>query len=208
MDMFVCFIIIVGCAWGLYVEGMFGAFVMFCNVLIAGLITFNFFEPLADSLDSAFKGTLAQPYADAFAMILIFPVVLGILRVVCSQIAPKEVDIHPMVNKIGGGLIGALTGYILAGIIFCLFQTLPWHRNFMYYEWKYEPGEAFRSLFPPDRVWLAMMHRASTHGFAAGDNSAFDNTGTYSLRYARYRRYDDRGEVMPYFGELDKDIGR
>jgi len=36
-------------------EGLFTAFCMCCNVLIAGLLAFNFFEPLAELLESGLR---------------------------------------------------------------------------------------------------------------------------------------------------------
>ena len=36
----------------------------------------------------------------------------------------------------------------------------------------------------------------------------FDKHGTFELRYLRYRRYDDRRDPLPYFGELDAEIHR
>ena len=74
-----------------------------------------------------------------------------------------------------------------------------------------------RRLLPPDRVWLALMHYAGANGFArSADNEAadspfdryptFDRSGTFELRYWRYRRYSDKEGPMPYHGELDQEL--
>ena len=36
-----------------------------------------------------------------------------------------------------------------------------------------------------------------------GAMPGFDPDGTFELRYARYRRYDDNRDAMPYKGEFE-----
>jgi len=46
-------------------------------------------------------------------------------------------------------------------------------------------------VLPPDRVWLALMRRASTGPFRQGEDPGFDPGGSFEQRYARLRRYAD-----------------
>src|SRR5262245_20252220 len=86
------------------------------------------------------------------------------------------------------------------------------------------PAAALRKVLPPDRVWLAMMQRAGAYPFAnneekpggvlSGDGApvdryvTFDKQGSFSLRYARLRRYGDYREALPDGGEFDAQFPR
>src|SRR5262249_27149435 len=153
--------IMLGVGYALLVEGLFTAFLMCCNVLLAGFITFNFWEPLADQLDSLFAGSFLSGYEDALCLVVLFSLTLGILRLVTNNLAFTEVAFPMAVHRAGGALCGFLTGYLVCGFLVCMMQTLPWHENFMYFEWKPEGEEGgIRKYLPPDRVWLALMRRA------------------------------------------------
>jgi len=178
-----------------FVEGLFTAFVMCCNVVGAGLVAFNFFEPLASQLDIG-------GYEDIMSMVLIFSLTLAMLRTLTNSLAHTEIEFIPHLQRPGGALFGILTGYLVSGFLVCALQTLPWHENFMHFAPKYESGNTLRSILPPDRMWLAMMHWAGKAGFSSGEET-FDKYGSFELRYARYRRYNDGRDPLPYRGEFD-----
>ncbi len=197
-------------AYAFFREGVFTAFGMLVNVFLAGLVTFNYYEPMAAFLQPTFKGFL-DGYEDAFSMVLIFAVILALLRSALNAIVNKDPSYHPIMHQFGGAFVGLVTGYFLAGFFFCLLQTLPWHEFFMSFDPRLE-GDAevsMRRYLPPDRVWLAMMHRASLKMFSTSPAEAFDKDGSFEWRYARYRRYSDDprrpppGDPLPYCGELD-----
>lgn len=192
-------------SYAFMVEGIFGAFTMFVNVLIAGLLAFNFWEPLAGSLEGTFFGTFLQGYEDALCLTGIFWLSLVFLRVATNQFAPAEIEVHPAVQRGGGALFGALTGYVVSGFLLCVFQTLPWQVHFLGFDAEYKAEEVTRAYIPADRVWLALMHRAGLFGFANGEEPTFDPQGSFELRYARYRRVDS-SHPLQYYGEFDQDI--
>lgn len=191
-------------SYAFMVEGIFGAFTMFVNVIIAGLVAFNFWEPLAGYLEPNVFDTVLQGYEDALSLTAIFWLVLVLLRVATTQFAPAEIEVHPAAQRGGGALFGMLTGYLVSGFLLCVFQTLPWQVRFLSFEPDYQAEQVTRSYIPSDRVWLAMMSRAGSHGFA-GDDETFDPQGTFELRYARYRRVD-KSHPLPYYGEFDRDV--
>ncbi|HEV3204493.1 MAG TPA: CvpA family protein [Gemmataceae bacterium] len=197
---FLTVIIMLLLGYAYFVEGLFTAFVMCCNVVGAGLVAFNFFEPLASQVELG-------GYEDFLSLVLIFSLTLAILRTLTNTLANTEVEFIPHLQRPGGALFGMITGYLASGFILCAIQTLPWHENFMLFEPKYESGNTLRSILPPDRLWLAMMHRAGDAGFSRGDQT-FDPSGSFELRYARYRRYNDSRDPLPYHGEFDPGIYR
>jgi Colicin V production protein len=187
-------------AYSFWREGVFTAFCMLINVVVAGFVAFNFFEPLADLMEPLFAGFMPG-YEDCVALILLAAGVLGLLRWATNQLVNTQIDYHPMFHQFGAGFVGLVTGYLLAGFLLCVFQTLPWHENFLNLEVKVDsaaPNANWREILPPDRVWLALMHRAGEIPFSQSEGKTFDPYGNFELRYARYRRYNDVREAMPY----------
>src|SRR5436305_11998949 len=113
-------------AYAFMVEGVFGAFCMFVNVIVAGLVAFNFWEPLASYLEPNFFATVLQGYEDALCLTAVFWLTLVLLRVATTQFAPLELEVHPTAQRAGGALFGMLAGYLVSGFLLCVFQTLPW----------------------------------------------------------------------------------
>lgn len=195
-------------------EGLLTSLTMLCNVLIAGVITFNFFEPLADVLGPILRGMFLAGYEDLICMLGIFCISLAALRLATNTLAHVLVQFPPAVQRPGGFIVGMIVGYLTAGFLLCVLQTIPWHQNFLGFDYEYKSGpeNALRHYLPPDRVWLALMHRAGAYTFAnqedevrARDSSSpydryktFDQEGEFELRYARFRRHNDKGMVETY----------
>ena len=183
------------------IEGTFSACVMFFNIFFAGLIAFNFFEPIASFVEGQIPAEAkARGYEDALSLIFLFWGTLGLLRLATNFLASTEVAFHPIAQRAGGAAIGLAAGYLVSGFLVAAFQTLPCPENFLGYEPRVEEGHRY---FPPDRVWLATMHRAGAVPFWR-TNDTFDSEGTFTARYARYRRYGEGRDPLPYRGELDK----
>ncbi|SRR5712692_2806084 len=189
------------------IQGLATAFAMFCNVMLAGLIAFNFWEPLADLLDPPLSRSFFAGYEDAICLTALFGVSFALLRLATNTLSRAMIDFHPVAQLAGGAFFGLATGYLLAGFLVCIFQTLPWHENF----WGYEPNwqanqSGLDAVLPPDRVWLSMMHRAGEAGFSRGDRLTFDPQATFVIRYARFRRYGDQRQPLLYNGEFNLEL--
>jgi hypothetical protein len=213
-------------AYSFFLEGLFTAVTMCLNVLIAGLVAFNYWEPLADLLDPAFTGTALEGYEDAFVLAFLFIVTLALLRLLTNNLANSVIDYTQAPQQGGAAVVGLLTGYLLCGFFVCLLQTLPWHKNFMGFEAKASETDGIvRELLPSDRVWLALMRRAGAYPLCNREDTAapqdpnsdsyyydraitFDKYGTFELRYERYRRYGDSENPRKYEGELDRELHR
>jgi uncharacterized membrane protein required for colicin V production len=216
---FFTILIMLAVGYALLREGIFTAFLMLCNVVMAGLVTFNFYEPLADLMEDNINDTF-RPYSDAVVMVALFCVTLGLLRLATNAIANTEPNFIFWVRRSGGFFFGMCTGYLVSGFLLCVLQTLPWSETFLGFvpPNPAEPRMGMSRVLPPDLVWLAMMHRAGGYAFAnnldeLGDPTSpsateryltFDKGGTFEIRYERYRRYGDKKpEPLEYYGELE-----
>src|SRR5438105_4805759 len=124
-------------------EGLFTASVMCANVLAAGLVAFNFWEPIAGWLGAQASGF---EYGDALCLVTLFCLTLGLLRLATNTMAPLQVEFHPALQSAGGAVFGLLTGYLVAGFMVCVFQTLPWHQQFMNFDYADGPKEGTRRV--------------------------------------------------------------
>src|SRR6202040_4123473 len=110
----------------------------------AGLVAFNFFEPLAELLEGGLASTPLHGYEDAFCLLILFCITLGALRTVTNILANAQISLPQALQRGGGVVFGMLTGYLVMGFLLCAFQTMPWHENFMYFDPTYDSSNMLR----------------------------------------------------------------
>ena len=195
---FLTVVLMAGVACAFWRQGLLAAVAMGVNVFLAGLAAFTFWEPLADLLEPRLAGTFLAGYEDGLCLVALFCLALGALRLATHALAPRAAAYPPALQRGGAVAFGLATGYLVAGFLLCVLQTLPWQEHFLFFDDPGDPGTAVRQVLPPDRAWLALMRRAGAYPFA----------DTFELRYAHYRRHPPGGEPQPYRGELDREIQR
>src|SRR5438270_11838323 len=87
-DVVVAFLILL-MTYAISSEGLWGACLMFFNVLFGGLIAFNFYEPLAKLL--ADNVSLLAGFADTLCLLVLFIASTFILRLTTESLAPAMV---------------------------------------------------------------------------------------------------------------------
>lgn len=177
-------------AYAFWRQGVLPAFAMFVNILLAGLVAFNFFEPIAEQLDSMFTDSFLHGYEDSLSLIVLFCLTLLFLRWASNELIHTIIQYNPVLQQGGAVLFGVLAGYLVAGFLVCVAQTMPFDEHFLHFEARIEARSAsgkLRRILPPDRVWLALMHRASKESFDWDENT-FDPDASFELRYAHERR--------------------
>src|SRR5581483_384441 len=124
-------IVIGAVGYAQYRNGLFSAFAMLIMVVLAGVVAFNFWEPLANLLDPTFQGTFLAGTEDLIALTALFCLALGLLRWGVNTLAPAMIDYHGAVQLAGAGVVGMVTGYLVSGFLVCALQTLPLDENFL-----------------------------------------------------------------------------
>src|SRR4051812_9262702 len=144
--------ITLGIAYALMSEGLWGAALMFFNILFAGVIAFNFYEPLAKLV--AANMSFAAGYADLVCMMGIFLVSLIIFRLTTETLAPSMVRFPPPVYHIGRVAFGFAGGVLTMAIILMAFNLAPIHKKLFSvagYDYKLPFGMGI------DRGWLGFF---------------------------------------------------
>ncbi len=193
-------LIMLAVAYAFFLQGLQTAFAALVNVFLAGLIAFNFWEPIATELEQQLNGTFAQGFEDWLSLMVLFCVSLLALRLITNIIAKTEPELPAALQQGGATLCGLLTGYLTAGFIICAMQTLPIPEDFLGFSARIDPAGGTRRFLPPDRVWLAMMQRGSL-GPLSTDGDGFDPRGYFELGYMRHRRYGNNRDAQRYNGE-------
>ncbi len=106
-----------------YQQGLFFAILMLFHALVAVVASLAFAEPLAGWLVAV---DMPKAYAFAAAALLgaVIPAV-GIRLAIGAAVPQDAVRFEPLVDKIGGGAIGAMAGVIVAGGVLILMSLAP-----------------------------------------------------------------------------------
>ena len=149
---FLTVLIMGGVTYAFWREGLLTALTAACNVFLAGLVAFAFWEPIADQMGLALANSFLHGYEDAVCLVTLFALTLALLRYLTNNLANAHLEYHPVLRQAGTVVFGLITGYLASGFLVCVLQTLPWQVNFLQFD--YHADKTPRVL-PPDHVWLA-----------------------------------------------------
>lgn len=169
-------VLILGMTYALMSEGLWGAALMFMNTLFAGLIAFNFYEPLAALLSQNVDAM--SGYADTLCLLVLFTVSLLLLRLTTESIAPSMVRFPTPVFHIGRVFFALAGSMVAMSILLLSFHTSPVHKKIF--------GSIDYDKRPPfgqglDHKWLAFFQYTTGQTFAQhlGEESRIDARNTY-----------------------------
>ena len=184
-------LIMLGITYAVGSEGVYGAAIMFINVMFAGLMAFSLFEPCARwvAANLGFMATMA----DFVCLILLFGVFFTILRLLTDMLGVWYVRFHGAVDQIGRYLFGAATAWYLVGMFVCMVETAPVHKKFLGYQWE---THAFWTL-GIDRFWLGFMRDTTDRILERQPKRPFDANCDFILRYHNFRPYGEPDQTMP-----------
>src|SRR5437868_1196891 len=119
----VIFLLILGIWYALISEGLWGAALMFFNVMFSGLIAFNFYEPLAGLLAS--NVSAMGGYADTLCLIGLFGVSLVFFRLTTESIAPGMVRFPTPIYHLGRIVFATAASFMTIAILILAYETSP-----------------------------------------------------------------------------------
>src|SRR5581483_10183287 len=114
---FFTFIIMLAGVYAFWRQGVLPAFAMAVNILLAGLVAFNFFEPIAAQLESMLADSFLQGYEDSFCLVALFSLTLAFLRWASNELIHTIILYNPILQQGGAVLFGLLAGYLVAGFL-------------------------------------------------------------------------------------------
>lgn len=128
VDLFLV-VVILGVTYALTSEGLWGAALVFFNLLFSVLIALNFYEPLATLIVT--NASAMRGWADFICLAGLFLVSLVIFKVITESIAPLMVRFPMLVFQIGRLIFGLGGAVLTVGFLLLLLYTAPVHRKIM-----------------------------------------------------------------------------
>ncbi len=135
------------------------------TVISAAIIAFSFFEPLAALLINRGSSTSkAASYWQPMFFLLLFIISFAVLQAAASTIARKSVTVDPLAEKIGKLLCGAVSGFILAGLLIIVLDMTPISNNIPYQRFRSsnpDPEKPNKALLNPDGLIAGLFGMVS-----------------------------------------------
>ncbi|HID78612.1 MAG TPA: CvpA family protein [Planctomycetaceae bacterium] len=175
--------ILLACAASVYREGMWGNALNLVNVILAGLIAFNFFEPLAKWLEDIMPSFTL--FHDFVALWLIFCLSLLVLRMATTYVSRTKVRFLAVADRIGSGAFALLVGWVMVCFTTASLHTAPLARKFLW--GGFNPEKRMMFGLAPDRQWLGLVRMVSAAGLGRGEEHRFDPNGAFIVKYAAFR---------------------
>jgi hypothetical protein len=197
-DLVIAFLILL-MTYVLSSEGLWGAALVFFNVLFSGIIAFNFYEPLA-ALLSENVGFLAG-FADTLCLMSIFIVSLTLFRLTTDSIAPAMVRFPLPIYHLGRFFFGLAATVTALSIMILAFETAPVHQKVLSsIDYKSKPPFGLGL----DHHWLSFFQYTTGQVFADyrpgeyrdphgeyGSAKVFDPRAEWLLNHQKARPYGD-----------------
>jgi hypothetical protein len=154
-------------------EGLWGAALMFFNVVFGGLIAFNFYELLAKLIDGTGIG---WGFSDTLSLLSIFFVSVMVLRMTTETLAPAMVRFPVSIYHAGRVFFALATSLVTMAILVLAFHTAPVHKKiFGAIDYKYKPPFGMGL----DHQWLGFFQYTTGMVFARYGSGTRDPYGEY-----------------------------
>jgi hypothetical protein len=174
--------------WNVSAEGAWGAVAVFFSVLFAGLIAMDYFEPVADLLQSAFGSDWANR-VDFIALVGLFAIGVFALRFMSEKLVPSFISVHQRVYDVCRWVFAVGTGYVTIAFLLTALHTAPLPREFLGFT---PERNNFFGMLSPDRDWLGFVQYVSEKSMPSSEEGrVFDGS--------RFRLPGHDNEVWPTF---------
>ncbi len=192
-------IVLLACVGFLYTEGIWGNFLNLVNVVTAGLLATNFFEPLA-KLGESYFGSFTF-FLDFLCLWGLFGLLVIVFRLATDRISRTKVRFLKLADEIGSPLMAAMVGWVMVCFTAMTLHTAPLAKNFL--GGGFQPEEEMLLGTAPDRRWLGFVQSVSRGVYCRGLSSAEKDSGTYGKDTDQAEKelavFDRRAEFIPKY---------
>ncbi|WP_437229714.1 CvpA family protein [Planctomicrobium sp. SH661] len=144
--------------WMVGSDGPWSAAIGFVSVLLSGLVAMNYFEPLANFLQSTVAGSYDwQHRIDIICLLGLFAGGIFALRALGEVLLPTYAELHGLVYQAAQWGFAALAGYVVMAVICTSLHVAPLPREFL----GFAPERGNLLGTAPDRQWLALTQYVS-----------------------------------------------
>ncbi len=185
------FLILVAVVAFTFNEGTWTNAIRLINVVTAGLVAFNFFEPVARLLEEYIDNGLTYVW-DFVALWVLFSASMIIFRVATGQLSRVKVRFMMVVDRTGSVILALVVGWVMVCFISATLHTAPLAQKFLFGGFDYQQP-LFLGMHP-DNMWLGFVQYVSKGAYSratsdGGDSgvAVFDAHGYFPGIYAQRR---------------------
>jgi hypothetical protein len=168
-------IVFLACVGFLYAEGIWGNFINLVNVVTAGLLATNFYEPLA-RLGESYLGSFTF-FLDFLSLWGLFALLVIVFRLLTDYISRTKVRFLKSADQIGSPVMAAMVGVVMVCFTAATLHTAPLAKNFL--DGGFRPEEPMLMGTAPDRQWLGFVQGISRGAYCRGLSSTEKESGAY-----------------------------
>ncbi len=181
--------LVLGMTYALTSEGLWGAALMFFNVLFGAMIALNFYEPLAKLLDST---GIPWGFSDTLCLLGLFCVAVVILRMTTETLAPAQVRFPTPIYQLGRLIFGLGGAAITIAVVILGFHCAPVHKK-IFQSVNYNTSPPFGLGL--DHHLLGLFQRVTGDAFAKYGSGQRDPFGEYGNKQ-RLNLFDPKAEWL------------
>jgi len=160
--------IVGACVGFLFGDGIWSNAIRLVNLIFAGLLTMTFFEPAAAFISGYQEDihTFAA-FLDFLTFWTCFVFFMAIFLAVTDKVSRVRVRFLQIAERIGGPLLAACIGWVMAGIVLASLHAAPLAEYPMLGTFQPQ-ANMFFGMFAPDREWLGFTKYQSGGTFYCG----------------------------------------
>ena len=180
------FLVFLFCVAFLYREGMWGNAIVLVNVIIAGLLAVNFWEPVSRMLEG-FLPSLTFMH-DMLALWGVFSISLMAFSTATRKLSKFKVRFKQIIDQIGSVAFAVLVGWVMVCFTTMSLHMAPLGKNFLF--GGFQPEKRMFFGLAPDRQWLWLVKMTSKGSMKRWTTREFDPGNQF------IRVYNDRRQAL------------
>ncbi len=178
------FLICVAARW---FQGLWSNVVTLINLLLAMMLAFNYFEPVATMLDDL-EPSFTYLW-DFIALWGLFAIAFGLLRVITDMLSRTRVAFDFWVEMVGRSITAIWIAWLFVGFTIATMHSAPLSESPLGFQRTPQSGNFLGMA--PDRLWLGFMQSRSRGALSRGESDP--------AQLNRYSRAEDKNAQVRVF---------
>ncbi len=187
------FIIVAGALW---FQGLWSNVITLINFLLAGLLSFNYFEPVASMI---VKSQPSYTYVVDFVVLwAIFAASFGLLRLFTDIASRKRVAFPFLVETIGRSVLALWVAWLFVGFVCASLHTAPLGPHPMGFQQTPAAGNFLGMA--PGKQWLALIQSRSRGTFSRSESDPKMKSPLEADKNLNVRMFDPESKfILKYY---------
>lgn len=192
----VLLLIFLMCVAALWFQGLWSNVVTLINLLLAMMLAFNYFEPVAKQLDGL-EPSLIYLW-DFVALWGLFALSFGLLRAVTDVLSRTRVAFDFWVETVGRSITAVWIAWLFIGFVCATMHTAPLEPHPLGFQKTPKSGNFLGMA--PDRHWLGFMQSRSRGAFSRGESDRAKMSPLEQDKNAPVRIFDPESRfILKYY---------